>query len=54
MLSALLISFLFSVLITRYGFYGAAWGQVVSYLIMSSITALFVFYKLHNKRKKAF
>lgn len=36
---------LFKVLISSFGFYGAAWGQVLSFLLLSMIGALFLFVK---------
>lgn len=37
---------MFRYLINSFGFYGAAWGQVFSFLIMSFIAAAFLMYKL--------
>ena len=36
---------LYKVLIDAYGFYGAAWGQVFSFVIMALITVSFVSYQ---------
>ena len=33
---------MFRVLISNFGFYGAAWGQVFSFLIMSLISMIFI------------
>jgi O-antigen/teichoic acid export membrane protein len=40
---------MFNLLIDRYGFYGAAWGQVFSFLIMSIFGMFFLLYKIKTK-----
>jgi len=42
---------MFNVLISKYGFVGAAWGQVLSYIILSMLSLMFLVYKLYNKNK---
>lgn len=41
--------FLIKSLINNYGFDGAAWGQVISYLILSVLSIMFITYKLKVK-----
>lgn len=38
--------FMFSILIKYFGFYGAAWGQVISFFLMFIIGLCFILYKL--------
>jgi len=40
---------MFNALIGKYGFYGAAWGQVFSFLIMSIFGMFFLLYKIKTK-----
>lgn len=40
--------FMFKFLITKYGYYGAAWGQSISFLIMTIIGLIFI---LFNKKR---
>lgn len=44
-IGALLSFFMFKYLIINFGFYGAAWGQVFSMLLMSIISIMFILYK---------
>lgn len=44
---------LFKVLIAKFGFYGAAWGQSISFLLMTGISGLFIGYKLFYSHKRA-
>jgi O-antigen/teichoic acid export membrane protein len=43
---AILCIIMFKILISGYGFYGAAWGQVFSFVIMASITIVFLRFKI--------
>ena len=44
---------LFKILIAKFGFYGAAWGQSISFLLMTGISGLFIGYKLFYSHKRA-
>lgn len=48
-ISALFSIVLFKILINSFGFYGAAWGQVFSFLIAFIITASSFYYKYRNQ-----
>jgi Na+-driven multidrug efflux pump len=50
-LGAILTIILYKYLIDSYGFYGAAWGQSLSWLIMGIISIVCLFY-IQFKRKK--
>ena len=41
---------MFKVLISKYGFYGAAWGQVLSFFFMSVISSMFLIYKFKTRK----
>lgn len=41
---------MFTFLIKHFAFYGAAWGQVISFLFMSVIGLVFIIYKLNKKK----
>ena len=43
LLGSVIAFIMFRVLISTFGFYGAAWGQVFSFLIMSLISIIFIF-----------
>lgn len=45
-IGALLSVILFKLLINKYGFFGAAWGQSITLLLMTLISAIFVLYKV--------
>ena len=45
-IGAVLSVLLFKVLIIKYGFFGAAWGQSIALVLMTLISALFVLYKI--------
>lgn len=45
-LGAVISIIMFKFLIEKFGFYGAAWGQVFSFLLMAIIGASFIHYKL--------
>lgn len=48
-----ILSFLmFKVMIENFGFTGAAWGHVFAYLIMFSLSLLFLYYKLKISKNK--
>ncbi len=49
-IGALICYFMFKILINNYGFYGAAWGQVMSFVILSIICVIFLMIKF-KKRK---
>jgi len=49
---AVLSIILFKVLISRYGFYGAAWGQSIAYVALTILSSLFIFYKIISSRRK--
>ncbi len=49
---ALLSVILYKVLINNYGFYGAAWGQSISFILMTIISGVFILYKLSSKKNK--
>lgn len=40
---------MFKVMISKYGFYGAAWGQVLSFFFMSVISLIFLVYKFKTR-----
>ena len=45
-----IISFImFKLLISNFGFYGAAWGQVFSFIILSALSLTFLYMKLKKK-----
>ena len=46
---AILCLIMYKFIIDRYGFWGAAWGQVFSFLIMSVLSTMYIIYKLKNK-----
>jgi O-antigen/teichoic acid export membrane protein len=50
-IGALLCILMFKYLISKFGFYGAAWGQVLSFVIMTIIAGLFILYKIKNSKK---
>jgi O-antigen/teichoic acid export membrane protein len=54
-LSAVAVTMMFKYLITRFGFTGAAWGQVLSYVVMSIFSLLFLTHKVlaHRSKRKA-
>ncbi|MCD6184322.1 MAG: polysaccharide biosynthesis C-terminal domain-containing protein [Deltaproteobacteria bacterium] len=41
---------MFKVLISKYGFFGAAWGQVLSFFFMSAISSMFLIYKFKTRK----
>lgn len=45
-LGALLSVIMFKFLINNYGFWGAAWGQSIALVLMTSISAIFIIHKL--------
>ena len=47
---AIICFFIFKILINYYGFYGAAWGQVISFLILSIIAFGLLTQKIKNRR----
>ncbi|MDP3150337.1 MAG: oligosaccharide flippase family protein [Ignavibacteria bacterium] len=47
---AIICFFLYKFLIAKFGFYGAAWGQVVSLLLMAVLGVLFIYFILKNKK----
>lgn len=47
-LGTVLVYFLFDYLVSRYAYFGAAWGQALSYVIMIAISLVFIWY---NRRK---
>ena len=53
LIGALLCILMFKVLIAQFAFYGAAWGQVFSFIIMVGISVCFLFYQLRWSRKKS-
>jgi O-antigen/teichoic acid export membrane protein len=52
MIGAVSSVFMFKLLINNYGFYGAAWGQSVSFILMTLISSFFIFYKLKLIKSK--
>lgn len=48
-IGAILSVLLFHFLIDRYSFYGAAWGQVISFAVISVLVTLFLAYKYFSK-----
>jgi len=50
--STILSLLMFRYLISHFGFYGAAWGQVFSFLILSLFAIIFVFYKLKKTNER--
>lgn len=51
-LSAVLVTAMFRWLISKYTFTGAAWGQVLSYVLMTIFSLLFVGYKFLRRKKQ--
>lgn len=49
--AGLLVGVIFRLLIDRYGFLGAAWGHVISYLLMSCISGSFILCLLYRKKR---
>ncbi len=49
-LGAIFSIFLYKYLIHNYGFIGAAWGQFISFLFMSTLGILFILYKMKTNR----
>jgi len=50
LIGALLCIMMYKLLIGQFGFYGAAWGQVLSFIIMATIGMLFLFNKYNQKK----
>jgi len=48
--AAVFVSSLFRFLISKYQFEGAAWGQVLSYVVFTLVSGLFLVYKLAQKK----
>ena len=44
-IGALICIMMFKLLISKFGFYGAAWGQVISFLLMAVIGTGYIYYK---------
>ncbi|MDD2604607.1 MAG: oligosaccharide flippase family protein [Desulfobacteraceae bacterium] len=40
----------YKILIEKFGFYGAAWGQVFSFLLMATIVLIYIIYLIKNKK----
>ena len=51
-IGAILSIIMFKILIDKYGFYGAAWGQSFAFILMTGISVLFIVYKLLPSKKK--
>lgn len=49
-IGACLAIFMFKILIDEFGFYGAAWGQSISFILMTLISVCFLVYKLLIKK----
>ena len=49
--AAVFVSSLFRFLISKYQFEGAAWGQVLSYVVFTLVSGLFLVYKLAQKKR---
>lgn len=52
-IGAVVCIFMFKWLIGSFGFYGAAWGQVISFLIMATISVCFLYYQLRESKNYA-
>jgi O-antigen/teichoic acid export membrane protein len=50
-IGAIVCVLLFQYLIGHFGFYGAAWGQSIALVLMTSISALFILFKYLVGRK---
>jgi len=50
-IGSILIYFMYRILIHNFSFVGAAWGQVVSFLIMGLFSFAFVSYKYYSRRR---
>jgi O-antigen/teichoic acid export membrane protein len=50
MIGTILSLGLFQILISKFGFYGAAWGQVFSFLILTFSSVLLLFFKLGRQK----
>ena len=48
-IGALLCIVMFKWMIGHFTFYGAAWGQVISFIIMTVISVIFLFYQLKKE-----
>lgn len=51
-ISAVAVTFMFEFLISKYSFEGAAWGQSISYLVMTAFSFFFVVVKYIQRRKR--
>lgn len=49
-IGAILMFFIYKILITKFGFYGGAWGQVLSFVFMATIATGFIIYKIKIKK----
>jgi O-antigen/teichoic acid export membrane protein len=49
-IGAIISVLMFKVLITKYGFYGAAWGQSLAFLLMIFVSGAFVVYKISTQK----
>jgi len=49
-IGALMCIIMFKLLISHYGFYGAAWGQVFSFILMSGISISYLFFLFMKKK----
>lgn len=49
--AGLIVGMLFKFMIGRFGFFGAAWGHVISYLLMSLISGSFIIYLFYQKKR---
>jgi O-antigen/teichoic acid export membrane protein len=47
--SALTCILMYKIMIAKFGFYGAAWGQVFAFMIMAAISFGFLYFKLKSK-----
>lgn len=50
-ISAIICYFMYKLLIDNYGFYGAAYGQVLSFVIMTLVAIVFLFFLSYKKKK---
>lgn len=50
-IGAVLSVIMFKIIIKKYGFYGAAWGQSIAFIMMTIISAIFIIHKLLSPQK---
>jgi O-antigen/teichoic acid export membrane protein len=54
LVGSLICILMFKILINKYEFYGAAWGQVFSFIILAVIALLFIVFKFKQKKLQSY